>query len=108
MTRPKFFVPFLAIAILLSATLMAPANWAREYSHVRVVRLSLVEGDVQVSTADQPGLQKPGWQKALIILPVREGMTVATGQGRAEVEFEDATTARIADNSVLQFAELAL
>ena len=103
MTRPKFLVVFSAIAFLLAATLLAPATRAGEYSHARVVRLSLIEGDVQVSAADQPG-----WQKAVVNLPVREGMTLATGQGRAEVEFENGTTARIADNSVLNFVELAL
>ena len=103
MTRPKFFVLISAIAFLLTATLLAPATRAGEYSHARVVRLSLIEGDVQVSAADQPG-----WEKAVVNLPVREGMTLATGQGRAEVEFENGTTARIADNSVLNFVELAL
>ena len=103
MTRPKFLVFFSAIAFLLTATLLAPATRAGEYSHARVVRLSLIEGDVQVSAADQPG-----WQKAVVNLPMREGMTLATGQGRAEVEFENGTTARIADNSVLNFVELAL
>lgn len=92
--------------VLLAALLVflaIPFARAGEYSHARVVRLSLVEGDVQVISADQPG-----WQKAIVNMPVREGMSIATAQGRAEIEFESGATARIADNSVLQFTELAL
>jgi ferric-dicitrate binding protein FerR (iron transport regulator) len=88
---------------LRSILLIIPVAWAGEYSHARVVRLSLVEGDVQVMTADQGG-----WQKAIVNTPMREGMSIATAQGRAEVEFEEDATARIADNTVLQFSEMAL
>jgi hypothetical protein len=97
MTRHKILLS------LLAATLMVSAARAEEYSHVRIVRLSLVEGDVQVMNA--PGAN---WEKAIVNLPVREGMSFATGQGRAEIEFENGSTARIADNTVLQFTELAL
>src|SRR5713101_7753738 len=90
---------FIALAVLL----ITPASRAGEYSHARVVRLSLVEGDVQVMNADQPG-----WQKAIVNMPVREGMSIATAQGRAEIEFESEATTRIADNTVLQFTEMAL
>src|ERR1700693_6247619 len=81
---------FAALLIFLA---IPCASWAGEYSHARVVRLSLVEGDVQMMSADEPG-----WQKAIVNMPVREGMSVATAQGRAEIEFEGEATARIADN----------
>jgi hypothetical protein len=88
---------------LLIAFLAPPAASAYDYSYARVVRLSLVEGDVQVARPDAQG-----WEAAVVNLPIQQGFTVATGQGRAEIEFESGATARLAENSVLQFTELAL
>jgi hypothetical protein len=68
-----------------------------------VVRLSLVEGNVQVLRVEESG-----WQEAQLNLPIRQGYTIATGNGRAEVEFESGATARLAENSTLEFRELAL
>lgn len=96
-TRRKILLTALAIFLL------TPASRAGEYSHARVVRLSLAEGDVQVMNAGDAG-----WQKAIVNMPVREGMSISTEQGRAEIEFESEATARIADNTVLQFTEMAL
>jgi hypothetical protein len=76
---------------------------AYDYSYARVVRLSLVEGDVQVARPDQDG-----WEQAVVNLPIQQGFTVATGGGRAEIEFESGATVRLTDNSTLQFTELAL
>jgi hypothetical protein len=92
-------VLFAALLILLAI----PSAWAGEYSHARVVRLSLIEGDVQVTNGEVTN-----WQKAIVNMPVREGMSIATAQGRAEIEFENGATVRVADNSVVQFTELAL
>ncbi len=72
------------------------------YSNVRVVRLSFVEGDVQF----QQGADD--WQAAPMNLPVHEGFKVATGSGRAEIEFESGLIIRLADNSELDFTQLAL
>jgi len=44
----------------------------------------------------------------MVNLPIQEGFSIATGQGRAEIEFESGATARLAENSVLQFTQLAL
>ena len=89
--------------------LVAPAiaHSKDNYSHARIVRLSLVEGDVQVlRPADEEG--QPEWEEALVNLPLQQGFRLATGQGRAEIEFESGATARIAENTVLEFTELAL
>jgi hypothetical protein len=75
----------------------------REYSLVRIVRLSLVEGNVQINR-----IEEPGWEAAQLNLPLRQGYALATGQGRAEVEFESGATARLAEDSSLEFRELAL
>jgi hypothetical protein len=80
-----------------------PAALAYDYSYARVVRLSLVDGDVQVARADAQG-----WEQAVVNLPIQQGYSLATGRGRAEIEFESGATSRLADNSILQFTELAL
>src|SRR5437899_10736104 len=63
-------------------------------SQVRIVRLSYVEGSVQIARASAFG-----FDKALLNLPVAQGATLRTGtDGRAEVEFEDGTTIRLTAN----------
>ena len=79
------------------------AAQSNDYTYVRIVRLSLVEGDVQLMRAGEAQ-----WESALMNMPIRNAYTLATGRGRAEVEFESGATARIASNSTLHFTELAL
>lgn len=94
----------LMLAVLLAGGLTpSKAEPYTDYSHVRVVRLSLVEGDVQIA---RPG--EPGWQTALLNMPIQHGFALATGQGHAEIEFESGTTVWLAGNSTLEFSELAL
>ena len=105
----------LALAALCLALVAPPAAQAYDYSYARVVRLSLVDGDVQVARPYQPDEQQPdqgsgqqAWEQAVVNLPVQQGYSIATGRGRAEIEFESGATARLSENSVLQFTELAL
>jgi len=73
-------------------------------SKARIVRLSEVQGDVQMDR-DTGG----GFEKAFLNLPVIEGAKLKTGDdGRAEVEFEDGSVLRIVPNSELDFTRLAL
>jgi hypothetical protein len=95
------FLALLAVVGLLFA--VQPSAQAQEYSYVRVVRLSLVEGQVQVAHADSDQ-----WEQAVVNMPLRHGDSVATAEGRAEIEFESGATARLAENCVVQFTELAL
>jgi len=74
-----------------------------DYSYARIVRLSLVEGDVKISRPEEEG-----WPQALVNLPVRQGYALASDRGRAEIEFESGATVRIAEDTVLEFTELAL
>jgi hypothetical protein len=73
-------------------------------SQVRIVRLSYVEGSVQIARASAVG-----FDKALLNLPVAQDATLRSGtDGRAEVEFEDGTTIRLTANSTVEFPQLSL
>jgi hypothetical protein len=73
-------------------------------SQARIVRLSQVDGDVQIDRN-----LGQGYEKAFINLPVTQGAKLRTGQGaRAEIEFEDGSSLRLTPSSVLEFPELAL
>jgi FecR protein len=73
------------------------------YSKVRIVRLSEVKGEVQLDR--QTG---KGFESAMANLPVIEGEKLQTGNGVAEVEFEDNSTVRVAQNSLVEFPRLEL
>lgn len=102
MNRRRFGL-LMVLAAMSLVFASPPAALAYDYSYARVVRLSLIEGDVQVSRPDAQG-----WEQAVVNLPIQQGYSLATGRGRAEIEFESGATARLADNSILQFTELAL
>jgi hypothetical protein len=73
-------------------------------SHVRIVRLSYVSGDV---TVRHPGESEE--EKALVNTPLQEGFGIATSDNSyAEVEFENGSTARLGELSSLTFSQLAL
>jgi FecR protein len=74
----------------------------------QIVRLSLVDGDVRVSRG-KPGVKATGetWENAEVNLPIEGGFSLVTGGGgRAEIEFEDASTMYLGENSVLSFGKL--
>ena len=89
---------------LLAAGLVltAQSTNAQDFSKIRIVRLSFVEGTVEY--------QRPGqdWQDARLNLPMEEGFALRTTDGYAEVEFEDALALRLATNSTVEFTELSL
>jgi hypothetical protein len=76
-------------------------------TYPQIVRLSYVEGDVRiargVSNAHPSGTI---WEKAMENLPLETGYSLVTGKGRAEIEFENASTVYVAENSVLTFNDL--
>lgn len=89
------------LAVLAAAFLVVSAS---AESKARIVRLSEVQGTVQMdrNTGD-------GFNKAFINLPVIEGSRLKTGKdGRAEVEFEDGSALRLAPGSEVNFIHLAL
>jgi FecR protein len=95
-----FLAPLTWLAIALLS--LAPSAKAQDYSNIRIVRLSFVEGNVQY--------QRPGesWQDAQMNLPIQEGFALRTGNGYAEVEFENSLAMRLGTNSTVEFTLLAL
>src|ERR1700687_3096679 len=104
MRQGKIFLTVLGLAALAMLLGAVPAGAAdNSYSYARIVRLSLVSGDVQVVRAAEAK-----WEPALMNMPIQQGFTVGTNEGRAEVEFENGGALWLGENSVLQFTELAL
>ncbi len=88
------------VLALLSCALAVPSFGD---SQARIVRLSQVDGDVQIDRNTGQG-----YEKAFLNLPVTQGTKLRTGQdARAEIEFEDGSTLRITPGTVIEFPELA-
>jgi len=78
-------------ALALMAVMLVALVSAHATSHVRIVRLSYEDGNVQMSRAAGQGLER-----AILNSPVVEGSSVVTGgDGLAEVEFENNSTIRL-------------
>src|SRR5216683_4540929 len=103
---------FRSIVLLLVTLLFAGAHPAvADSSHARIIRLSLVQGDVRFARdthGDPLADQKAVWEAAQANLPVRQGYVIATDNGRAEVEFENGAMAFLNENTVLEFYDLSL
>jgi hypothetical protein len=82
-------------------------NHYSDATYAQIVRISYVEGDVRIQRGAPTG--KPGsavWEKAVANVPVETGFSLTTGAGRVEVEFENASTIYLGENSVLTFNDL--
>jgi ferric-dicitrate binding protein FerR (iron transport regulator) len=107
MKRLLFSVGLLVLAI----TVVMPSAAFADTSHVRIVRLNLIQGDVRYARSfhDDPLIEgNATWEQAALNLPLREGYVLATGSGRAEVEFENGALAFLSGNTVLEFYDLSL
>src|ERR1035437_10153173 len=92
-----------ALAVITAFVLAAMAGAFAE-SHVRIVRLSYLNGQVQTDRATGQGLER-----AILNTPITQGVRVVTGDGGlAEVEFESESALRIAENSEIQFRGLSM
>ncbi|MEQ1474532.1 MAG: hypothetical protein ABLQ96_11945, partial [Candidatus Acidiferrum sp.] len=101
------FVIIFVFALSLAA--LQPVYTAA--SNARIIRLSLVQGDVRIlhdSKGDPLANDKAPWSRAELNLPICEHDVIATDSGRAEVEFENGALAFINENSVLEFFDLSL
>jgi FecR protein len=93
-----------AVIAALLVFMAAMCAWTEQYSHVRIVRLSFAQGTVTIQRADSSE-----WAKAPVNTPIQEGFKISTGSDSfAEVEFENGSTARIGEASLLEFTRLAL
>lgn len=102
-SKPRFnaLPSFVMVLVLIGAFSSLPAS---ADSHVRIVRLSDVQGSVQVDKNTGTG-----FENAFLNLPITEGVQVKTRMnGRAEIEFEDGSSMRIAPNTLVQFSSLSL
>lgn len=109
MTFSSMFRPLLSFSFFVFLVGIHPA--AADSSHARVIRLSLVQGDVRFTReahGDPLADQKAQWETAQANLPIRQGYVVATDNGRAEVEFENGAMAFLNENTVLEFFDLSL
>jgi hypothetical protein len=112
MRARRYFPSLLAVLLLTLAilSLNAPPA-AADLSHARIIRLSLVQGDVRFARdahGDPLTNDKNIWETAVLNLPIREGYVLATDHGRAEVEFENGAMAFLSENTVLEFYDLSL
>lgn len=99
MNKLRFHV--MVLTALACALLALPAM---ADSQVRIVRLSDVQGGVQIDK--NSGL---GFENAFLNLPVTQGTQLRTrDNGRAEIEFEDGSTMRLTPGTTVEFGTLGL
>src|SRR5580704_4993315 len=93
--RPVFSVLFLLAAVATQTSGQTAQTQVKV--DPEIVRLSYVQGDVRFSRGDSkgPDLNKP-WEVAVANLPILQNYAVATGNGRAEIEFEYGSTVYLA------------
>ena len=76
-------------------------------TYAQIVRISYVEGDVRIARGEQnEKTAGEPWEQAVADLPLETGFSLVTGNGRAEIELEDASTIYLGENSVLTFNDL--
>ncbi|HYG99139.1 MAG TPA: FecR family protein [Terriglobales bacterium] len=89
-------------AILCALVVIALPAFAD--SQARIVRLSFVDGSVEI---DRNASQ--GFEKAITNMPITQGTKLNTGEdGEAEVEFENGGTIRLAPDTNVSFDQLSL
>jgi hypothetical protein len=76
-------------------------------TYPQIVRVSYVEGDVRITRGKEIERNTGStWEQAVADLPLEAGFSLVTGAGRAEIEFENASTLYLGENSVLTFNDL--
>jgi hypothetical protein len=106
MSRPARFksIRLLFHVLALPAFLGVLILPARAGSQARIVRLSDVQGTVEINK--NTGL---GFENAFANLPIVQGSVVQTmANGRAEIEFEDGSTMRLGPGTSVDFSTLGL
>jgi hypothetical protein len=102
MAKRRVGKTLIAAIAFVSLLLITPVSFADSYA--RIVRLSETEGNVEVDRNTGQG-----FEKAIQNTPITQGMRIQTGQsGRAEIEFENGSTIRLANDTNLEFTQLLL
>src|SRR6201985_423710 len=101
-----------AFSLFLLALLSSAPTASADASHIRIIRISYVQGDVRfardIKGDPLAGNENITWENAEMNLPVRQGFVISTEKGLAEVEFENGSLALIGENTVLQFFDLSM
>jgi FecR protein len=109
MKQPLVVLWCLTLAILWG---VSPPQAVADSSHARIVRLSLVQGEVRFAREfhkDSLADSNATWEVAPLNLPIRQGYALATdNHGRAEVEFENGAMAFLSANTLIEFYDLSL
>lgn len=93
-----------SVLVFATAGPLCAQDAPEEYSHARIVRLSFVEGNV---TLLRPA--SVDWATAAVNTPIEQGFELSTDKNSfAEVEFENGSTARVGELSLVKFDQLAL
>jgi hypothetical protein len=99
MTRPSLRLSLALVGFCALFALPALAD-----SQVRIVRLSDVHGAVQIDKGTGAG-----FENAFANLPITQATQLRTrDNGRAEIEFEDGSSMRLAPNTAVEFSKLSL
>ena len=99
------------LLVLFVALFVGVPSAAADSGHSRIIRLSLVQGDVRFARqthGDPLADSSAVWEAAELNLPIEQGYVVATDNGRAAVEFENGAMAFLKENTVLEFYDLSL
>jgi hypothetical protein len=81
---------------------LALPGWAD--SQARIVRLSYVDGGVTIDRGTGQG-----FERAILNMPITQDVKLRTGaEGRAEIEFENGSTVRLAPRSEVAFTQLGM
>src|SRR5438132_11490173 len=101
MSMRRLSITVLMLGALACGLLTMPAL---ADSQARIVRLSDVEGTVQINRNTGQG-----YEKAFLNIPITEGTKLwAKDDGRAEVEFEDGSVGRITPDTKIEFSQLQI
>ena len=98
----SFQLSSLLTLLVASVFLLAASGVARADSQVRAVRLSNISGSVQISLGADVT-----FSQAYPNMPLTEGARLEAGDdGRAEIQFEDGSVARLTPNSSVSLSAL--
>ena len=95
----RSLVIFLGLTSLIFAAPLRADE--KSYSYARIVRLSMVRGDVQITRSGSSD-----WEAGIPNMPIQQGFAIGTNNGRAEIEFESGAAMWVVACTPLRFHSL--